>query len=146
MGLTDISDYFSCFIAGTMTLGVSLCLVFGVMSDIRNAENQRKYEERVRPVCSCVERNFDSNSNGMLDPDEAVKLARAVGYNDIFPTNQPVTRLEPGGYREKDVKLVLSSSGSYAEIHGVAAGKAWPAWSEEFRFPESRLVELSARE
>jgi len=93
-------------------------------------KKQREYEERVQGVCSRVERKFDSNNNGMIEPDEAVKLERAVGYDRM---GFPVARLEPGSYSEKDIKLILSGSGSYA-------------WNEEFRFPESRLWLLSKQE
>jgi len=137
-------------ILSRVTYSICVLAMFSIpvyVTNSREIKQQREYEERVQGVCSRVEKKFDSNSNGMIDPDEAVSLARAVGYKRVFPTNQPITRLEPGSYSKKDIRLVLSSSDSYAEVHGIAAsGKAAPAWSEEFRFPESRLARLSDRE
>jgi hypothetical protein len=135
----NLRDLFICFVDSAIMLSPIGIIYSGHV----DAKKQTEYEERVRLVCSCVEKNFDSNSNGMIDPDEAVKLARAVGYDRMFPTNQPVTRLEPGSYSRKDVKLVLSGSGSYGDVHRLAASEqATPAWSVEFRFPESKLESL----
>ncbi len=137
-------------IVGTCMMGV-VCAIFGgfwyLMHDTeKSSKKRREYQEETSPLCEQAMRQFDLNpKNGMMDPGESVELSEAVGYNKIFSTNQPIVQLEPGSYEKEDIVLRLSSSGSNMRISGFSHGRGSPAWSDEYRFPKSRLVDLVRR-
>ena len=80
---------------------------------------QGKYVEEISPLCAQV----------LKESDRDESFCRDICNNMKIQTSQPTVQLSPGDYRTRNVVLKISGG----------------SWSDNYRFPESKLKGLVRR-
>lgn len=115
--------------------GIFAGLVFGLSYTMLINEKNRRFVERCQQK---IFRNYDKNSNGVLEGNEIARLAKDCGYMNTIPVANPLARFEPTF--EGGANLIVSSYGNDTE------GLFWddePQWQEKIRVSNEELKELS---
>jgi hypothetical protein len=100
----------------------------------RGIEEDRERAARTSALCQIVMKKYDQNKDGMIEPEEGVAMARALGYQNTLPTDQLVFRLNAVG---ASAYFNISSPGT----RGLGGS---PVFYEDIYVPVERL-EAAAR-
>ena len=127
---------------------------FAGLMGYKDYKQKKMYEGYARPLCEKVMKEFDENENGILELQEGVKMAKAVGYDKILPTNNLMFEIKPyynyNNYFCKEewmVELRIESTIGYSHRHYVppfgSGSRLVPLFEKSFYFPLSKLEQLA---